>query len=90
MVGHIRVVPNAAGLVMQDVLDHYQKAEKEQDSKQKPLARSLLQFAAVHGRTRRSGQHHRWKIWPIRVTRWLSNASVRLGLRDADTMGICS
>jgi hypothetical protein len=42
MVGHLGVVPNAAGLAMQDVLDHYQKAEKEQDSKQKPLARSLL------------------------------------------------
>jgi hypothetical protein len=50
----------------------------------------VLQFAAVHGRTRRSGQHHRLKIWPIRVVRWLSNASLRMGLRDADTMGICS
>jgi len=90
MVGHLGVVPNAAGLAMQDVLDHYQQAEKEQDSEQEQLARSVLQFAAVHGRTRRSGQHHRLKIWPIRVVRWLSNASLRMGLRDADTMGICS
>jgi hypothetical protein len=90
MVGHLGVVPNAAGLAMQDVLDHCQQAEKEQDSEQEQLARSVLQFAAVHGRTRRSGQHHRLKIWPIRVVRWLSNASLRMGLRDADTMGICS
>ena len=77
MVRHPSVVPNATGLATQDELDDYQNAEKEQDSKQKPLARSLLQFAAVHGRTRRSGQHHRLKIWPIRVVRWLSNASLR-------------
>jgi hypothetical protein len=69
VVGHRSVVPSATGLATQDVLDHYQKAEKEQDSKQKPLPRYLLQFASVHGRTRRSGQHHRWKIWPIRFVR---------------------
>jgi len=73
-------VPSAMGLATHDVLDHYQKAEKEQDSKQQPLARFLLQFAAVHGRTPRSGQHHRWKIWPIRVVRWLSNAFFRFGI----------
>jgi hypothetical protein len=65
---------------MQDVLDHCQEAENEQDSKQKPLARSLLQFASVHGLTRRGGQRHRWKIRSIRVGRWLSNASLRIGI----------
>jgi hypothetical protein len=79
VVSHPSVVSSATGLATQDVLDHYQKAEKEQDSKQKPLARFLLQFASVHGRTHRSGQCHRWKIWPIRVVRWLSNASLRFG-----------
>jgi hypothetical protein len=69
--------PNATNLATEDVQDYHQKAEKEQDSEQQPLARSLLQFAAVHGRTRHSGQRHRQKIRPIRVVRWLSNAPLR-------------
>jgi len=77
VVRHPSVVRNATGLATQDELDDYQNAEKEQDSKQKPLARSLLQFASVHASARRSGQRHRWKIRPIRVVRWLSNASLR-------------
>jgi hypothetical protein len=70
------------------VQDYYQKAEKEQDSEQQPLARSLLQFAAVHGRTRRRGQRHRPKIRPTRLglsVSFQSRAS-GLGLRDAAAM----
>ena len=77
MVSHPSVVPSATGLATQEELDHYQNSEKEQDSKQKPLARSLLQFASVHASARRSGQRHRCKIRPIRVVRWLSNAPLR-------------
>jgi hypothetical protein len=80
VVGRPSVVSSATNLAMQDVQDYYQQTEKEQNSEQQPLARSLLHFAAVHGRTRRSGQCHRWKIWPIRVVRWLSNASLWLGI----------
>ena len=82
--------PNATILATQDVQGYYQKAEKDQDSEQQPLGRSLLQFIAVHGRTPRSGQRHRRKIRPIRFVRWLSKASSGLGLRDASAMGICS
>jgi hypothetical protein len=79
VVGHPSVVSSATNPAVQDVQDYYQQTEKEQDSEQQPLTRSLLQFAAVHGRTRRRGQHHRCKIWPIRVARWLSNTSFRFG-----------
>lgn len=70
--------------------DYYQQAEKKQDSEQQPLARSLLQFVAAHGRTLRSGQRHRQKIRPIRIVRWLSNASFKFGIAgrqyDEDTL----
>jgi hypothetical protein len=63
MVGHPRVGPNATGLAMQDVQDYHQQTEKEQNSEQQPLARSSLQFTAVHGRTRLRAQLHRGERW---------------------------
>jgi len=79
VVGRPGVVSSTTNLALQDVQDYYQQTKKEQDTEQQPLARSLLQFAAVHGRTRHSGQRHRQKIRPIRVVRWLSNAPLRFG-----------
>jgi hypothetical protein len=63
VVGYPSVVSSATNLAVQDVQDYYQQTEKEQDTEQQPLARSLLQFAAVHGRTRLRAQRHRSERW---------------------------
>ena len=59
VVGHPSEVSSATGPSDGRRAESYQQAEKEQDSEQQPLARSLLHFAAIHGGTRLRAQRHR-------------------------------
>jgi hypothetical protein len=52
-----------AGLAMQGVQDYSRDSENEEGRKEKPLSQLVLQFAAIHVRTRLRAQRHRGERW---------------------------